>query len=205
MVFAIASLEGDVVTVASLGRDDASGLRQGDWVEIVDDDLERAGLPGPLRQVKAVDAAAKTVTLAEVDDTWKPRMPEYDNEKGEAVQKHALLRRWDHQASRRRSQRRGAGGLPDAQTPGWLNLENGIQIQFQPGTYRPGDYWLIPARTATGDVEWPQEPGGPKAMPPHGVEHRYAPLALIQGTAAAQTVDLRWSFALTITKGSPPS
>ena len=203
VAFAIASLEGDVVTVASLGRDDASGLGEGDWVEIVDDDLERAGLPGPLRQVNAIDAAAKTVTLAAVDDQWKPKTPEYDNEKGEAVKKHALLRRWDHQASSQANANGAALAVfPDAKAPGWLKLEKGIQIQFQPGTYRPGDYWLIPARTATGDVEWPQEAGGPKAMPPHGVEHHYAPLALIE---AAQTVNLRWSFALTITKGTPPS
>jgi len=41
-----------------------------------------------------------------------------------------------------------------------LTLADGVQIQFQKSdpdgpaeTYRTGDYWLIPARTATGDVE----------------------------------------------------
>ena len=45
-----------------------------------------------------------------------------------------------------------------------LDLENGVQIQF-PGAvagevaaiYRTSDYWTIPARVATGDVEWPTE------------------------------------------------
>ena len=45
----------------------------------------------------------------------------------------------------------------------WIALEDGILIQFQPvqspgtgaNTYRTGDYWLVPARVATGDVEWP--------------------------------------------------
>ena len=44
--------------------------------------------------------------------------------------------------------------------------------------YRTGDYWLIPARTATGDVEWPRnDKKEPIAVEPHGVEHHYAPLA----------------------------
>ena len=75
---------------------------------------------------------------------------------------------------------------------GWLSLEDGVQIQFQPGPpahmYRTGDYWLIPARTATADVDWPTEPAKdgsgnpvtvPIALPPAGVQHHYAPLALV--------------------------
>jgi hypothetical protein len=35
-----------------------------------------------------------------------------------------------------------------------IDLEDGIQIQFLTGgKYPTGDYWLIPARVATGDVE----------------------------------------------------
>ena len=61
----------------------------------------------------------------------------------------------------------------------WLNLEDGIQIQFQPASkgtnqYRTGDYWLIPARTATANVET-----GTGSVPPDGVDHHYAPLAVI--------------------------
>ena len=39
---------------------------------------------------------------------------------------------------------------------GWIDLERGVKIRFAPGSlYRRGDYWLIPARQATGDIEWP--------------------------------------------------
>jgi hypothetical protein len=38
---------------------------------------------------------------------------------------------------------------------------------------------LIPARTTTGDVEWPRDKNGPIALEPHGVEHHYAPLAYV--------------------------
>jgi hypothetical protein len=70
---------------------------------------------------------------------------------------------------------------------GWLTPEDGVQIQFQkpndrdpPNQYRTGDYWLIPARTATGDVEWPGPVDNPRAVEPHGVWHYYAPLAVIK-------------------------
>ncbi len=46
-------------------------------------------------------------------------------------------------------------------------------------TYRTGDYWLIPARTIIGDVLWPQDlSGNPDPLPPHGVKHHYALLAV---------------------------
>jgi hypothetical protein len=75
----------------------------------------------------------------------------------------------------------------------WIDLEDGLQIQFQPSAtrYRAGDYWLIPARVATGDIEWPvvTDHNGlvvlvngnvqPIAKPPFGIRHHYAPLALL--------------------------
>ena len=41
----------------------------------------------------------------------------------------------------------------------WVELEDGIQIQFVAGQYRAGDYWLIPARTA--EVSPEDSPGAP--------------------------------------------
>src|SRR4029077_20051908 len=110
--------------------------------------------------------------------------------------RHPLLRRWD--------QRQGdpaAGGLtlgPDnaALIPtsagddqkGWLALEDGVEIQFVDpphSVYRTGDYWLIPARVATGDVEWRHEspPDSTEKRPlaklPDGITHHYAPLRVV--------------------------
>src|SRR5262249_42252853 len=80
--------------------------------------------------------------------------------------------------------------IPDA-APGqesWLELEDGVEIQFaapRSSVYRTGDYWLIPARVATSDVEWPYETlpgaGGKRALAtlPHGVTHHYAPLGIV--------------------------
>jgi hypothetical protein len=55
-------------------------------------------------------------------------------------------------------------------------------------TYMTGDYWLIPARVATGNVIWPTETvtdaqnktvTNPVAKPPDGIDHHYAPLAIV--------------------------
>ncbi len=59
--------------------------------------------------------------------------------------------------------------------------------------YREHDYWLIPARTITGDVEWPKDAGEPEAQAPHGVEHHYAPLAIVR-TGGKAPVDCRYQF-----------
>jgi hypothetical protein len=78
-------------------------------------------------------------------------------------------------------------------------LEDGVWIQFpQPAAdqaanqYRTGDYWLIPARTSTGNVEWPQTQDSQgnsiaAAVQPHGVAHKYAPLAIVTVDASGTT------------------
>lgn len=186
-VFAVRELDGPTAHLESLGQDDASGLAPGTWVELVDDDASELGGPGPLAKVDEVDAARRTVKLVPRSD-----LPV-------KLGTHALLRRWDHRTAN-----------PDgvvtytfvAADQEWLDLEDGVQIKFEPRSaeeptrvFHPGDYWTIPARTATEDVEWPQdsEPAGPAESPPHGVVHHYAPLALLSGTKPP--TDLRGKFS----------
>jgi hypothetical protein len=174
------------LTLANLGRDDRFGLNEGNWVEIQDDDYVLRNQAGTLLQVQSIDRSRLQVTLAGTADAGIGADPA----------KHPLLRRWDHQQGDP-----AEGGLtlgPDnaaliLENDGnmWLELENGVQIQFQPAPagqqneYRTGDYWLIPARTATADVEWPTESvtdnqGNttvtPLSKPPDGIVHHYAPL-----------------------------
>ena len=77
-----------------------------------------------------------------------------------------------------------------AENGGWLGLEGGVEVHFEAGTYRSGDYWLIPARAFigefSGDIEWPQEGGNPAALPAHGVEHHFCKLAVVDFDAAAK-------------------
>jgi hypothetical protein len=90
---------------------------------------------------------------------------------------------------------------------GWFTLEDGVQVQFQkppanspPNVYTTGEYWLIAARTATGDVEWPGPHDDPEALPPRGVRHAYAPIAHVSTGANGEVKppasgdDLRLTF-----------
>jgi hypothetical protein len=95
------------------------------------------------------------------------------------------VRRWDQQETADIKLSDNDNAIPiQEDTP--IDLEDGIQIQFSNPTangsnqYRTGDYWLIPARTATGNVEWPKE--DPLARGPRGVLHHYAPLWIISVT-----------------------
>ena len=196
------------VVLANLGPDRRLSLNVNDWVEILDDDSDLAvsgqsQAPGSLLQVQAVDPATMTVTLVGTTAVTVDQPPT----------KHPLLRRWDQQPGDGKTSNLildSATGAVLLQTGAWLTLEDGIQIQF-PATqrkieegqthplalYRPGDYWLIPARVATGGIEWPQTTDRqgnqtPAAQPPHGIEHHYAPLAYLG--INNRVVDLRRTY-----------
>jgi len=190
-----------VVNLDTLGRDDRFGLAEGDWVEVVDDDYVLLNKAGTLLKVQSIDRSTMQVTLSGNPD---PNV-------GKDPAKHPILRRWDQQQGDGT-----AGGLTlgtdnaavipnDPTNPVWLDLEDGVQIQFQlfdpkepPPQYRTGDYWLIPARTATGDVEWPTQVikdslGNAKKwvipLPPDGVNHYYAPLGTVTLNNAGSVVN----------------
>ena len=170
------------ISLETLGRDDRFGLNEGDWLEVVDDDsvlLNRAEI---LLKIYAIDRPNMTVTL---DGSLTSNV-------GQNAAKHPLVRRWDHkEGDPDKGGLQFSGGAALIIEDKWLKLEDGVKIQFQKpdvkqplNNYRTGDYWLIPARTATGDVEWPREYVGhgepvPIAKPPDGISHHYAPLAVI--------------------------
>jgi hypothetical protein len=168
------------------GGDDRKGLKEGDWVEVESDEIHLRNDvlqtdEYPLLKVKEISKNDKVVYL-------EGNIPPDANS-------NRMLRRWDHRAG---DPKKGGleldGGASKIKEGEWLNLEDGIQVWFDKaeGTetnfYRTGDYWLIPARTATGNVQWPQSVNGPLAIPPHGVEHHYAPLKIIE---SANEIDCR--------------
>lgn len=188
VTFPIQRLNGKTVQLESLGRDAVFGLKKDDWVEILDDHHARRNQSGVLAQVGDIEPLDFVVTLKVADAT---SLPTY--EEGSLL--HPYLRRWDHQGDTK-SLRDGA--LPVTESDNRpLPLEDNLQILFRPGgEYRAGDYWLIPARVATGDIEWAKQPAAADrkdgatmvsaALPPRGVEHRYAPLALVSSTEATR-------------------
>lgn len=166
--FRIRSGNGKRILLAHLGRDESTTLVEGDWVELVDDALVAATGVGLLAQVTKVDRDDFEVELA-VAEGSSP-LTTYDE--AQARTRRAFLRRWDHRGDPKRG-----GAIPVAEGAEF-ELEDGIKVTFdQGGKYRPGDYWMIPARVLTGEVEWPGGPDNPEFQLPHGPAHYYAPLA----------------------------
>jgi hypothetical protein len=170
-------IDGTKVPLESLGRDDRTAIRKNDWVEVVDDDVTLKRQPNPLLQVVDVDRQRRTVTLG----------AEPANNAGGDSNLHPILRRW---ATEPLVVKQGATT--------WTELSDGIEVQFSKvdapsGGYRSGDYWLIPSRTATGDVIWPGDRDNPLAVAPHGIDEHYAPLGIVQ-TGRMKIQDKRWRF-----------
>ena len=63
-----------------------------------------------------------------------------------------------------------------------------MQVEFIGDELRTGDHWLIPARTLTGNVEWPQAGGEPLFERRHGTAHHYAPLAILDFDGTTWTI-----------------
>jgi hypothetical protein len=190
-VVSVASGSGvTTVVLENLGRDDRFGLSEGQWVEIQDDTSVLQNRAETMLQVQSIDRPSLTVTLSGASTSGVGMDPA----------QHPLLRRWDYEAGDPADGELQLGSdnaalVIEVSGGAWLSLENGVQIQFQPpgpgrppAQYRTGDYWLIPARTATGDVEWPSEAEKdaqnntvivPLAKPPDGVDHHYAPLGIV--------------------------
>lgn len=175
-----------LVTLGEMGRD-KTRLQKDDWVEIVTEESVLDGHIGQLYQVvDRPDFTHQQVKLAG-DPQHRGVSPE------QIARKHPLLRRWDQKGTGAITLEAGAVAL---QKDTWIDLEAGIQIRFEGVHFQTGDYWLIPARALTGDVEWPCDADGPIARPPDGVEHHYCPLALVifSGDQWQVAKDLRQLF-----------
>ncbi|GAA3184525.1 MULTISPECIES: DUF6519 domain-containing protein [Streptomyces] len=189
--FPVDALDGTWVELASLGGDDKLSLHVGDRVEFVDTAYSSRGEAAPLLRVEEVDLPGRRVRLSGEPAPGVGRRPEL----------HPFLRRWDHrEPGPHRTVRRGEGpgrlrhGAVPVEEGGWLPLEDGVEVYFEAGgSYRTGDFWLIPARTATGGVEWPTDPARrPLLQHPLGVVVHHAPLAWVHGEQAVP--DLRYAF-----------
>lgn len=170
VVFPLKAPAKQQISLANMGRDNKLDLKVGDWVELEDDSSVSWGEPQPLRRVVEIDPLEMLVTLDQVPT----------GDVGKDLARNPLLRRWDQ-----RTEAKGPGtiAIKESETD-WITLENGVQVQFRPPLageaprqYRAGDYWAIPARTITGDVEWPGTVANPEPRPPSGVHYHLAPLA----------------------------
>ncbi|HMQ31030.1 MAG TPA: DUF6519 domain-containing protein [Chloroflexaceae bacterium] len=149
------------LTLAALGRDEATALRELDLVEVGDDASDLGPASGHLTYLDGdPDPDRFTVTLADP-------LPS-----GYQLDRHLKLRRWDGQGI-------ASAGRGDIATPE-LNLGDGVRVVFGGADLRPGDYWQFAARSADGSVE------PLAAAPPRGIERGYCPLALVRWLAGGE-------------------
>ena len=109
------------IVVDDAGRDDVIGFAAASYVELSSESLVLNGQPGALLEVEAVTGTSIRVkTPANISL---------------ALGTNPILRRWD--------------GIVDlnANTP--VELEDGVRIEIDGGTFNVCDYWLVPARTLT--------------------------------------------------------
>jgi hypothetical protein len=176
-----AVIRGSLIGVAEIGKDGMLTFASDplpEWLELADDRYELLNQRGELARVQEVDSTTRTITFV------PGALPSLD------AGQHPAVRRWDQRD-------RTATGGPTATADGvemsgaWQPLEDGVEVRFEDGIYREGDFWLIPARTAigfeTGTVEWPRAGADPIPQTPQGTRHHFARLALLRLTAGTFT------------------
>lgn len=166
------------------------GFEGGDWIEISDEAADLAGDSGLLLRV--VDLAPGELRVAA--PASPQQMPDY------ATLKRPKVRRWNQRDND--DVRLVGGAVPVLESTDnkntWIDIENGVQVRFAAnGDYRAGDYWLIPARIATGGIEWPTTANGQAQLQrPVGVEHHHAPLGWLRWNVGDGTGNGNGKFVL---------
>ncbi|MBD2253375.1 DUF6519 domain-containing protein [Nostoc parmelioides] len=156
----VEKIVGQEITISRLGQDIQTAFAAGNWVEITTEKQTLSGEPGLLVELASV--TANTLTVKEWTDGKAPKF-----------EPPMIVRRWDS----------GEIAVQNKQND-WITLENEIQVKFDAGNYKTGDYWLIPTRNLTANIESP----GNEAQPPHGILHRYCSLALVEYNGSQFTV-----------------
>lgn len=168
-----------VVTVSHVGRDATVGFGPEQIVEITDQGRMLRAQPGVLAHVDSIEG--RTLLLSHVDEV-PLTMADFPV--------NPIVRRWD--------------GTGTVQVGSWLELEDGVFVEFADGpttgpAFWTGDYWTIPARTLTGQVEWPRSGGVPRFEQRHGQRRHTVPLA----TASVDAHGV-WSRVRDCRKQFPP-
>jgi hypothetical protein len=161
---------GELVTVSSIGRDAVLGFAAGEWVEVSDDTHEFQFLPGTLARILKIDGDTLTLDKSTATGSLDPK----------DFPVKPKVRRWESVAN--------GPALTKTTNGTWLNLESGVQVQFGGATHSTGDYWMIPARTLTADIDWPVQGGNPVAQLPKGIRRHYCRLAVVQFQGGVWTV-----------------
>ena len=183
--------DSNVLIVDSKGKDSSRSFSIKEWIEISDDRYELWGLPGHMVQITNVTNTDRGYQIAFDPGSMKVKEESAtgnNNNNNENLlsitndnfpQKfHPKIRKWD-------SPNGTDNVVQPKENEGYIELEKGIVVKFedivnnQKAKYKTGDYWLIPARTITEDIIWPQSNGYPRSLAPDGIQHHCCGLALI--------------------------
>ncbi|MDJ0716955.1 MAG: DUF6519 domain-containing protein, partial [Prochloraceae cyanobacterium] len=156
IVSSIVRIEGNTIVIPKSSQDAWSSSKPGQqWIEINNEERELKGKPGVLAPLTRIISDTKI---------------EFGSLTTNLPKKVTKVRRWE-------------GAAIEIKSEEWIELEGGIKVKFSSDLYyETGDYWLIPARTATNDIQWPDDGGKPaKPIPqaPRGIKHDYSLLGLV--------------------------
>lgn len=171
----VKAIEGVTITLRPGVREAPALFAPNQFLEVVDEGRVLRGEPGVLAEIASVQGDEVTVV------GWPGNV-------APSLGAQPIARRWDSVP----------GDAPIR--AGQLPLEQDIEVSFDTSgaaRYTSGDYWLIPARHLTGEVEWPRnDDGTPRARGPHGTRHRYCALALLRVSQGQWSVlaDVRVRF-----------
>ncbi len=157
-----APVESVTPTEIALARSDEPDFGPGDDLEVIDQGSILERRPGWFVGVDRIDGDR----LAVSSDEPAP---------GGLVR--PLVRRWD--------------GRPIPIRPkadNWIDLGDGVEIQFGGSHVRSGDYWLIAARAADASLTWPDATDAAVPHPPHGIEVHCVPVASLRRDERGWTI-----------------
>lgn len=191
------------VSVPGAWADDRWAIRVGDVVELTEAPSRRdpgpAGAPAPslpLFTVEELEPGSDGLTQLTLSGVTNDAADAIKPKDG-SVPKGAwnLLIRWDHQPAAAADQGCVDVDLAgDPATAGRVGLDDllGVQFAAPAADYRPGDFWLIPVRAATGEALWPRSETDSqqyRKLAPHGPRHTYLPLAVVDATGQQATFE----------------
>ncbi len=174
------------LSVLSMGRDQVLGFAPGDWIEILDDNLELAGLHGDLHRIDTIDFAGKTITLDSPADATKFPVTGGTTPYQTDPNRHTRIRRWDQSGKVYQSDGTtvvtdlgaagSTGAIPVTAAGIAVILENGVTVSFSVstagGSFNSGDFWTFAART-DGSLDQLSNAA------PQGIHHHYTPLSVV--------------------------
>jgi hypothetical protein len=179
------------LSVQGLGRDQVLGFAPGDWIEILDDNLEFGGKSGELHKIDTIDFSAKTIALTntlsgftngDTNPKVHTRVRRWD-QSGKIYEQDGTTVWWDLDAH-------DSGDIPVPPPGTTLVLENGIIVTFSVSpsgaSFLIGDFWTFAARTADGTVEILD------SVPPRGIHHHYARLSIVTFPGSATDCRTKW-------------